>query len=45
MLRALPCNTIVRVYEERRGWARIHPLQSEWVNAAYLSKVVDPALA
>jgi hypothetical protein len=45
VLRALACNTVVRVYEERRGWARIHPLQSEWVNAVYLSKVVEPAFA
>jgi hypothetical protein len=44
VLRALTGNSIIRVYEERRGWARIHPLQSEWVNAAYLSKVAEPAL-
>ena len=45
VLRALACNTVVRVYEERKGWACIHPRQSEWVNALYLSKVVEPAFA
>jgi len=45
ILRALPYNTIVRVYEERSNWVRIHPTQSEWVNAFYLSKVAEPAYA
>jgi len=39
ILRALKVNTIVRVYEAKNGWARINPAQSEWVSAAYLSRV------
>ncbi len=45
VLRALPYNTIVKVYEEQTGWVRIHPLQPEWVNAAFLAKIVEPAQA
>jgi hypothetical protein len=40
ILRALPVHTLVHVFEERNGWARIHPLESQWVNAAYLTKIV-----
>ena len=39
ILRALKSNTIVRVYESNNGWARINPVQNEWVSAAYLSRV------
>ena len=39
VLRALPIGTIVQVYEERDGWARINSTQSEWVSTKYLSKV------
>ncbi len=38
VLRALPYLTVVQVYEEKEGWARIHPTISEWVSAAFLSK-------
>jgi hypothetical protein len=38
-LRALLVGTIVHVYAEQHGWARIDPLRSEWVNAAYLQKI------
>jgi len=36
---ALPVNTIVQVYEENSGWARINPTQSQWVSETYLSKL------
>jgi hypothetical protein len=36
---ALPANTIVQVYEENNGWARINPTQSQWVSETYLSKL------
>lgn len=39
ILRALRVNTIVRVYEARDGWARIHPAQAEWVSASFLSRI------
>jgi hypothetical protein len=39
ILRALKTNTIVRVYEARSGWARIHPAQNEWVSASFLNRV------
>ncbi len=39
VLRALPVGTIVQVYEEKDGWARINPTQSEWVSTKYLSKI------
>jgi hypothetical protein len=39
VVRALPVGTVVQVYEEKDGWARINPTQSEWVSAQYLSKV------
>jgi hypothetical protein len=45
VLRALPCNTVVRVYEEQSGWARVHPLESQWVSAAYLRRITEPAYA
>ena len=35
---ALPANTIVQVYAESDGWAKINPTQSQWVNETYLSK-------
>ncbi len=38
ILRALTVDSIVQVYEEKNGWARIHATRSEWVDAAYLSK-------
>ncbi len=40
ILRALPCGSLVNIYEERDGWDRIHPTQSEWVSGMYLSKVI-----
>lgn len=40
VLRVLPYGTLVNVYEERDGWDRIHPTQSEWVSAMYLSKPI-----
>ena len=36
---ALSANTIVQVYEENNGWARINPTQSQWVSETYLSKL------
>jgi hypothetical protein len=39
ILRALQVNTVVRVYEEKDGWARIHPLASQWVSADYLRRL------
>ncbi len=39
VLRALTVGTIVQVYEEKDGWGRINPTQSEWVSTKYLSKV------
>ncbi|MFH1185171.1 MAG: hypothetical protein V1755_09055 [Chloroflexota bacterium] len=39
VLRALPVNTSVRVYEEKDGWARINPAKTEWVSAAFLSRL------
>lgn len=39
VLRALPYNTVVRVYEARDGWARINPAQREWVSANFLSRL------
>ncbi len=39
VLRALTVGTIVIVYEEKDGWARINPTQSEWVSSKYLSKI------
>lgn len=39
VLRALPVDTIVRVFETQNGWARINPMLSEWVNAGYLSRI------
>lgn len=44
LLRALPVSTVVHVFEEKNGWARIHPLQSEWVSGAYLTKIPVPSL-
>ena len=38
ILRALKTNTIVRVYEAKNGWARIHPAQNEWVSASFLAR-------
>jgi hypothetical protein len=43
VLRALPVDTIVHVYEESNGWARIHSLLSQWVCAAYLSRITTAA--
>jgi hypothetical protein len=45
VLRALECNTIVEIYEERTGWVRIHGVESEWVDAAYLAKLGQPVPA
>jgi hypothetical protein len=45
VLRAIECNTVVSIYDERDGWVRIHPDQSEWVNAAYLAKLSEPVAA
>jgi hypothetical protein len=45
ILRALDCNTVVEVYEERTDWVRIHPDESQWVNAAYLSRLAEPVPA
>ena len=42
VLRALPANSIVHVFAAKDGWARIHPMRSEWVNAAYLSRISAP---
>lgn len=39
VLRALPYNAVVRVYEARDGWARINPGQMEWVSANFLSRL------
>jgi hypothetical protein len=39
LLRALAVNTIVRVYEEKNGWARINPARPEWVSATFLSRI------
>jgi hypothetical protein len=39
VVRALPVGTMVQVYEEKDGWVRINPTQSEWVSAQYLSKM------
>ncbi|HUH98377.1 MAG TPA: SH3 domain-containing protein [Anaerolineales bacterium] len=36
---ALPAGTVVQVYEETDGWARINPTQSQWVSETYLTKV------
>jgi len=36
---ALSVNTIVQVYEENSGWARINPTLSQWVSETYLSKI------
>ncbi|MGA7193770.1 MAG: SH3 domain-containing protein [Anaerolineales bacterium] len=36
---ALSANTIVQVYEESNGWAKISPTQSQWVSETYLSKI------
>jgi len=32
-------NTLVQVYEEQDGWARIDQTQSQWVNETYLSQL------
>jgi hypothetical protein len=42
VLRALTAGSIVHVYEESQGWARIHPLRSEWVSAAFLQRIDSP---
>jgi hypothetical protein len=42
VLRALPIGTIVQIYEEKDGWGRINPTQSEWVSTKYLSKIMAP---
>jgi hypothetical protein len=39
VLRALPANTVVRVYESKDGWARINAVRTEWVSAAFLSRI------
>jgi hypothetical protein len=39
VLRALKFGDVVQVYEEKNGWGRIDPSQSEWVSTAYLSKI------
>ena len=39
VIRALIIGTIVHVYEEEDGWARIDPEKSEWVSAKYLIKL------
>jgi hypothetical protein len=45
VLRALECNAVVEIYEERTGWVRIHGVDSEWVDAAYLAKLSEPVPA
>ena len=45
VLRALEYSTVVDVYDERTGWVRIHPVESEWVDAAYLAKLGQPVAA
>ncbi len=39
VLRALVFGSVVQIYEEKNGWGRIDPSQSEWVSTAYLSKM------
>jgi hypothetical protein len=39
ILRAMPVGTIVQVYVENNGWARINPTQSEWCSTKYLLKL------
>jgi hypothetical protein len=39
VLRAFHVGTIVQVYEEKDGWARINPTQSEWCSTKYLLKL------
>lgn len=39
VVRALPVGTVVQVYEEKGGWVRINPTQSEWVSGQFLSKI------
>lgn len=39
VIRALIIGTVVHVYEEKDGWARIDPEKSEWVSAKYLIKL------
>ncbi len=39
ILRALVFGAVVEIYEEKNGWARIDPSQSEWVSSAYLTKL------
>ncbi len=39
IVRALVFGTVVQIYEEKNGWGRIDPSQSEWVSTAYLSKM------
>lgn len=38
-IRALPYKTVVQVWEERYGWAKISKDKEEWVSAAYLTKL------
>lgn len=38
ILRALPVGTVVTIYAEQSGWARINADASEWVNETYLKK-------
>jgi hypothetical protein len=37
--RVIQFGAVVQIYEQQNGWGRIHPTQSEWVSAAYLSKI------
>ncbi len=39
ILRAVPVKTVLQVYEEKDGWGRVNPTQSEWVCVKYLSKI------
>jgi hypothetical protein len=40
VIRVLTFGTIVQVYEEKNGWARINPTQSEWCSMKYLLKTL-----
>ena len=39
VVRILTFGTIVQVYEEKDGWARINPTLSEWCSTKYLLKI------
>jgi hypothetical protein len=39
VIRTLRSGESVEVYQLLGGWARIHPIKDEWVNASYLRKL------